>query len=228
MSEWVKLKAADGFELSAYVTRPEGEVLGGIVILQEIFGVNKSIRAVADHYAAEGFVAIAPQLMDRIEPGLELGYSEADMKKAFSLYPKLNPDLSVKDVAAAFAHLAGEGKGTAVLGFCYGGLTTWLSATRGPANGFTPTCAVGYYAGGIGNVATEEPSCPVLLHFGANDDHIGQEQVQAVRNAHAEVVIYEYEGAGHAFANPDRPSYVADAAKLADSRSLDFLNRHIG
>lgn len=227
MSEWVKLKAADGFELSAYVSRPEGEVLGGIVILQEIFGVNQSIQAVADHYAEEGFVAIAPQLMDRIELGLNLGYDEAGMKKAFSLYPELKPELSVKDVAAAFQHIAGEGKGTAVLGFCYGGLTTWLSATRGPANGFTPTCAIGYYPGGVGNVATEEPSCPVLLHFGANDDHIGQDQIQAVRNAHSEVVIYEYEGAGHAFANPDRPSYVAEAAKLAAGRSFNFLNRHI-
>lgn len=227
MSEWVKLKAADGFQLSAYVSRPAGEVLGGIVILQEIFGVNKSIRAVVDHYAEEGFVAIAPQLMDRIEPGLDLGYDEAGMKKAFGLYPQLNPDLSVKDVAAAFQHIAGEGKGTAVLGFCYGGLTTWLSATRGPANGFTPTCAVGYYAGGIGNFATEQPSCPVLLHFGAEDDHIGKDQVEAVRKAHPDVIIYEYEGAGHAFANPDRPSYVPEAAKLAAGRSFNFLNRHI-
>lgn len=228
MSEWVKLQAADGFELSAYVSRSAGEVLGGIVILQEIFGVNKSIQAVADHYASEGFVAIAPQLMDRIEPGLNLGYGEADMQKAFSLYPKLNPELSVKDVAAAFQHIAGEGKGTAVLGFCYGGLTTWLSATRGPANGFTPACAIGYYAGGIGKVASEEPSCPVLLHFGAADDHIGQDQIQAVRDAHGDdVLIYEYEGAGHAFANPDRPSYVAEAAKLAAGRSFNFLKRHI-
>jgi len=198
--------------------------------VQEIFGVNKSIRAVVDSYAAEGYLAIAPAVMDRIEPGLDLGYDDAGLQKAFSLYPKLNPDDSVKDVAAAFQHIAAqlEGKGVAVLGFCYGGLTTWLSATRGPANGFTLAAAVGYYAGGIGKVATEQPHCPVLLHFGADDDHIGPEQVEAVRKAHPEVEINLYEGAGHAFANPDRPSYVYSAARLADERSLAFLRQHVG
>ena len=92
MSEWVKVTASDGFELSAYVARPQGEPLGAIVVIQEIFGVNKSIQAVADSYAKDGFLAVAPAIMDRIERGLNLGYGEADLKKAFSLYPKLNPD----------------------------------------------------------------------------------------------------------------------------------------
>lgn len=228
MGEWVKLKAADGQELSAYMARPAGDVRGGVVVVQEIFGVNKSIRAVVDHYAKEGYVAIAPALFDRMQPGIELGYGEEDLKKAFALYPKLNPDVSLKDVAAAFQHIAGESKGTAVLGFCYGGLVTWLSATRGPANGFTPACTVSYYPGGIGKVAAEQPSCPTLLHFGAVDDHIGKEQVEAVREAHPEALVYEYEGAGHAFANPDRPSYVPEAAQLANQRSLEFLKKQIG
>jgi carboxymethylenebutenolidase len=227
MSEWVTVKASDGNELSAYIARPQGEVRGGVVVVQEIFGVNKSIRAVADHYAAEGFVAIAPAIFDRIEKGVELGYDEAGMKKAFSLYPQLDPQKAVLDVGAAFQHIAGEGKGTAVLGFCFGGLVSWLAATRGPENGFTPACTVGYYAGGIGKVAAEEPSCPVMLHFGAADDHIGPEQVDAVRTAHPEVLIYTYEGVGHAFANPDRPSFRADAAKLAEERSLEFLKKNL-
>lgn len=227
MGEWVTVKASDGHELSAYVARPQGTVRGGLVVVQEIFGVNRSIRGVADEYARHGYVAIAPALFDRFEKGIELGYGEEDMKKAFGLYPKLDPAVSLKDIAAAFQHVAGEGKGTAVLGFCYGGLMSWLSATRGPENGFRPTCTVGYYAGGIGKVATEEPSCPVLLHFGAEDSHIGSDQVEAVREAHPEVAIHMYEGANHAFANPDRPSFVADAAKLADERSLQFLNKHI-
>jgi carboxymethylenebutenolidase len=228
MSEWVKLKTTDGVELQGYVKRPQGAAFGGVVVVQEIFGVNKSIRAVVDHYAREGYVAIAPAIFDRIELGVELGYDEAGMKKAFSLYPKLDPAETLKDIAAAFDFVKSEGAGTAVIGFCYGGLMSWLSATRGSENGFTPACTVGYYAGGVGKVAAEEPSCPVMLHFGAADDHIGKEQVDAVRIAHPEVLVYEYQGAGHAFANPDRPSYVAAAAKLADERTLEFLKKNIG
>jgi carboxymethylenebutenolidase len=210
------------------VARPAGEVRGGVVVIQEIFGVNGSIRSVADKFAQEGYVAIAPALFDRIEPGIELGYGEEDMKKAFSLYPKLDVNASLKDVAAAFEFIKDEGKGTAVLGFCYGGLVSWLAATRGPENGFTPACTVGYYAGGIGKVADEEPSCPVMLHFGADDDHIGQEQVEAVREKHPEVQLYVYEGVGHAFANAQRSSYNEEAAKLAGERSLEFLKKNIG
>jgi len=98
---------------------------------------------------------------------------------------------------------------------------------RGETLKMRPDCAVGYYAGGIGKFASEEPVCPVMLHFGAADDHIGKDQIDAVRTAHPDVEIYLYEGAGHAFANPDRPSYVADAAKLADARTLEFLKKNL-
>ena len=227
MGDWVTVEASDGHELSAYIARPQGAVRGGVVVVQEIFGVNPSIRAVVDEYASRGYVAIAPALFDRFEKGIELGYSGGDAKKALSFYAKLDPALSVKDVGAAFEHIGKQGKGTAVLGFCYGGLVAWLSATRGPANGFRPACTVSYYPGGVGKVATEAPSCPTLLHFGAEDNHIGSDQVEAVRDAHPDAVIYVYEGAGHAFANPNRSSYVSDAATLADERSLQFLNKHI-
>ncbi len=227
MGDWVKLKADDGHELGAYVATPEKEPVGAIVVVQEIFGVNKSIRGVADQYAQEGFVAIAPALFDRFERNLELGYGEADMKKAFGLYPKLEPNVSLLDIAAAFHHVKQAGKPTGVLGFCYGGLTTWLSATRGETLRMQPDCCVGYYPGGVGKVAAEDPVCPVLLHFGAADDHIGKDQVDAVRTAHPEVEIYLYAGAGHAFANPDRPSYNAAAAAVADARSLAFLKANL-
>jgi carboxymethylenebutenolidase len=161
MGEFVKLTAVDGHELSAYVARPEGEAIGALVVVQEIFGVNPSIRGVADAYAEEGFVAVAPAIFDRFERGLELGYGPEDMKKAFEIYPKLNPDTTLLDVAAAHEYAKGMGKGTGVLGFCYGGLMAWLSATRGEDLKMQPSCTVGYYAGGIGKVATEEPSCPV-------------------------------------------------------------------
>jgi carboxymethylenebutenolidase len=228
MGDWVKLKADDGHELGAYVATPAQEPVGAVVVVQEIFGVNSSIRKVADDYAAEGFVAIAPALFDRFERNVDLGYGPADMQKAFQhFYPKLDPNVSLLDIAAAFHHVKAAGKPTGVLGFCYGGLMTWLSAVRGETLKMQPDCCVGYYAGGIGKFASEEPVCPVMLHFGAADDHIGKDQVDAVRTAHPDVEIYLYEGAGHAFANPDRPSYVADAAKLADARSLEFLKKNL-
>jgi carboxymethylenebutenolidase len=228
MSEWTKLTADDGHILSAYVARPSAEPIGAIVVVQEIFGVNSSIRGVADAYAREGFLAVAPAIFDRFEPGLELGYGPEDMKKAFGIYPQLNPDVTLLDVAAAFLYAKEKsGKATGVVGFCYGGLVTWLSATRGEKLRMQPGCCVGYYAGGIGKVAAEEPVCPVMLHFGAADDHIGSDQIEAVRAAHPDVEIYLYDGVGHAFANPDRPSYSAEAAKLADERSLAFLKANL-
>jgi carboxymethylenebutenolidase len=228
MSEWVNLKAADGHELSAYVAKPEGEPIGALVVMQEIFGVNPSIRGVADSYAKHGFLAIAPAIFDRFERGLQLTYGDEDMKRAFELYAKLDPEVQLLDVAAAFKHVKAAGKKVGVLGFCYGGLVTWLSATRAKAHQIQPNVCVGYYPGGIGKVAAETPVCPVTLHFGADDTHIGSDQVDAVRKAHPDVEIFLYEGVGHAFANPDRPSYNAPAAKLADERSLAFLKKHIG
>ena len=228
MGDWVKVKADDGHELGAYVATPASEPIGAVVVVQEIFGVNKSIRGVADDYAAEGFLAIAPALFDRFEKNVELGYGQQEMQRAFQyFYPKLDPNVSLLDVAAAFHHVKQAGLPTGVLGFCYGGLTTLLSATRGENVRMQPDCAVGYYAGGIGKFATEEPVCPVLLHFGGADDHIGKDQIDAVRTAHPDVEIFLYEGVGHAFANPDRPSYNAAAAKLAQLRSLEFLKANL-
>lgn len=227
MGDWIKLKADDGHELGAYVATPAKEAVGAVVVVQEIFGVNKSIRKVADDYAAEGFLAIAPAIFDRYERNLELGYGEADMKKAFGLYPKLDPNVTLIDIAAAFHHAKQMDKPTGVLGFCYGGLVTWLAATRGEDYKMQPDCCVGYYPGGVGKVAAEEPVCPVMLHFGAADDHIGKDQIDAVRNAHPEVEIFLYDGVGHAFANPDRPSYNAAAGAEAWKRSLAFLKENL-
>ncbi len=228
MGENVQLQAKDGQKLSAYVARPQSEVKGGLVVVQEIFGVNAHIRSVVDSYAEQGYVAIAPALFDRIEPGIELTYGSEDMQRAFALYGKLDPATAILDVAAAFQHVQGEGAGAGVMGCCYGGLMAWLSATRGPDIGFAPRCAIGYYAGGIGNVATEDPSCPVMLHFGAEDSHIGKDQVDAVRNAHSEVEVFVYEGAGHAFnRDVDPKSFHPQAAALAKERTAAFLAKNI-
>jgi len=118
MGSWVDLKADDGHRLGAYVATPEGEAIGAVVVVQEIFGVNSSIRAVVDAYAGEGFVAIAPALFDRFEPNVELGYGEADMKRAFQeFYPKLDPNVSLVDVAAAFQYVKRVWWGSAMEGW---------------------------------------------------------------------------------------------------------------
>ena len=229
MGEWLQLKVGDGHELSAYMERPEGEPKGGLVVVQEIFGVNRHIQSVVKGYAREGYVAVAPALFDRFAPGVQLQYGGEDMQKAFALYGQLVPEKAILDVAAAFQQVANEGAGAGVVGFCYGGFMAWLSATRGKANGFTPKCAVGYYAGGIGKVATEQPNCPVMLHFGAEDTHIGKDQVDAVRQAHPDVQIFVYEGAGHAFnRDVDPNSFSPEASALARQRTLAFLKENIG
>ncbi len=228
MAESIPLIARDGHELSMYVSRPLGTPAGAVVVLQEIFGVNAHIRSVADGFAKEGYVAVAPALFDRIERGVELKYEGADMQKAVGLLQKLTPDTALLDVSAAFARLEEEGhKSIAVIGFCYGGLLTWLTATRGRAYEIRPACCVGYYAGGIGSVAKEEPSCPVLLHFGANDSHIGPEQIKAVREAHPEVEIRIYEGAEHGFNCDARAAYNPEQASIARERTLSFLKAHM-
>lgn len=228
MSEWVKLTAQDGHELKAYVARPEGEARGALVLVQEIYGVNAHIRSVADGYAQDGFIVVAPALFDRFERDLELDYSAEGSTRAFELYAQLQIDWTMMDVAAAYEYAKGTGKGIGVVGFCYGGLTAWWVATKGETYKMQPSCAVGYYAGGIGKFAADEPVCPVMLHFGTNDDHIGMDQVDAVRKAHPEVEVFLYEGAGHAFNRDADPSkFNAEAAKLARERSLEFLKAHV-
>src|SRR4051794_24667109 len=223
MSDWSKLQASDGHELNAYVARPSGEPIGAIVMIQEIFGGNAHIRSVADGYARDGFVVVAPALFDRFERGVELKYEGEDAKKAYALMGKLNPDTALLDVAAAYELAKESKKGIGVIGFCYGGLMSWLTATRGETLKMQPSCWVGYYPGGIGKFVAEEPSCPVMLHFGAEDSHIGSDQVEAVRSAHPEVEIFVYPGAEHAFNRDVGASYHAPSATLARERTLSFL-----
>ena len=223
MSEHVKLQASDGHELDAYVAHPEGEPIAGLVVVQEIFGVNPHIRSVADGYAKDGFLAVAPALFDRYQRGLELGYEGADMQKAMSLIPGLNLDHALKDTAAAIEHARRQaGKKVGVIGYCFGGTIAWLAAARPGVD-----AAVGYYGGQIAKFADEHPKAPIMLHFGKLDQHIPKQSIDAVQAAHPQVPVFWYD-AGHGFNCNDRASYNAEAAKLARERSLEFLKKHLG
>jgi carboxymethylenebutenolidase len=222
MTEYVTLKAADGHELSAYVARPEGEPIAGLVVVQEVFGINAHIRSVADGYAKDGFLAVAPALFDRIERGVELAYDGADLQRAMSFIPRLDTEKALADVAAAMEFAAtATGKKVGVVGYCFGGTLAWLAATR-----LHPAAAVGYYGGRIGNYAGETPSAPVMLHFGKQDNHIPAEEVERVHAAHPEVEIYWYD-AGHGFNCDARASYNKEAALVARERTLSFLMKHL-
>jgi carboxymethylenebutenolidase len=223
MNEHVTLRAVDSHELSAYVSRPLGEPVARLVVVQEIFGVNAHIRAVTDGYARDGFLAIAPALFDRIERGVELAYDGIDLQKAMGFIPKLNAEKALADVAAAieFGQTA-TGKKVGVVGFCYGGTMAWLAAAR-----LHPDAAVGYYGRRISNYADERLSAPVMLHFGRQDAHIPAEEVEKVHAAHPEVEIYWYD-AGHGFNCDARASFNPQAAHEARVRTLDFLKKNLG
>jgi len=223
MSEQVKLKAADGHELDAYVARASGTITAGLVVIQEAFGLNRHIRSVADGYANDGFLAVAPALFDRMERGVELAYTGADAQKGIALARQINPDDAMKDIAAALEYLRNQGvKKCGVIGYCLGGTMAWLSATR-----LNCAAAVGYYGGNIGRFEQEKPRCPVMLHFGMLDKHIPKEEIDKVKAAHPEVQIFWYDGADHGFNCNDRASYNPEAARLARERSLAFLKQYL-
>jgi carboxymethylenebutenolidase len=223
MGEFVKLTASDGHELDAYVAKPEGEPIAGLVVVQEIFGVNAHIRAVTESYARDGFFTVAPALFDRVERGVDLGYDGADWEKAMSFMPKLDMEAMTKDTAAAIEYARQQtGKKTGVIGYCLGGSIAWVAAAK-----LGVDAAVGYYGGHIAHFADMQLHCPIILHFGAKDLHIKEEDRAKIAAAHPEVPIYLYD-ADHGFNCDMRGSYDAESAKLARERSLAFLKEHLG
>ncbi|AFL86983.1 dienelactone hydrolase-like enzyme [Terriglobus roseus DSM 18391] len=226
MSEWVKLTASDGNEMDAYVVRPKGEPKAALVVVQEIFGVNKNIQLAADEWASHGFLVIAPQMFDRFEKSVDLGYDKAGWAEAMRLAGQFAPDMQPQtvDVDAAIDWLRNETEANVgVVGYCFGGTMAWLSACR-----LKIEAAVGFYGGSIVNFAQEKPQAPVMLHFGGQDEHIPAEAIGKIQSAHPEIPIFVYENAGHAFARSvDPKAYVADAAALATKRSVLFFEQHL-
>ena len=227
MGEFVQLKAADGQSIPAYVAKPAGKPKGGIVVLQEIFGVNSHIREVADGYAAAGYLAVAPSTFHRVKADVELGYEPADMQAGSALKAAVEalPAPGVQqDIQAAIEHAAQAGK-VGITGFCWGGLLTWRAACL--ANGLS--AAVPYYGGGVTTPeeAARQPKVPVLAHFGDQDHWIPLEGVEAFKQKHPEVEVHVYH-ANHGFNCDQRGSYDAAAAKLARERTLAFFAKHVG
>jgi carboxymethylenebutenolidase len=227
MGQFTDLKAADGQAIPAYVAQPKGQARGGIVVIQEIFGVNSHIRAVAEGYAAEGYLAVAPAIFHRVKPDVELGYEQDDMTAGMALKTATEalPSPGVmQDIQAAIKHASQAGK-VGIVGFCYGGLLTWRSACT--LAGLS--AAVPYYGGGVTtpDEVARKPKCPVLAHFGDQDHWIPLESVEAFRKAHPEVEVHVYH-ANHGFNCDQRGSWNAEAAKLARERTLAFFGKHVG
>jgi len=222
MGDTAQLTASDGHKLAAYRAAPPGQAKGGLVIAQEIFGINGHIRRVCDRYAADGFEVVAPALFDRIEHGVELDYSDASIQKGRALRGQLKDDDLVRDVSAAAASL--QAARAAVVGYCFGGYVAWVAA--GQVDGLS--AAVCYYGGGIAGKKALQPQCPVQMHFGDRDGAIPLSDVAAIQAEHPKIPIFVYDGAGHGFCCDERASFDADACERARRRTLAFLDDHLG
>jgi carboxymethylenebutenolidase len=219
MGAFTTIMARDGHEFQAWLAAAPARPRGAVVVIQEIFGINAYIRAVTDGFAAAGYTAIAPSLFDRVRRGIQLGYSDAERQEGAGYTKQLAAENTMKDVAAAVAVVRNSGR-VGTVGYCFGGALSYLAACQLPV-----ACAVVYY-GRAANYLDQTPRCPVLYHFGTDDQSIPASDVEKIRAAaRPDAVIYTYEGAGHGFSCDQRSSYNPEAAGLARTRTLEFLER---
>jgi carboxymethylenebutenolidase len=228
------VSAADGFAMGAYhaearVDERQSRRRGGLVLLQEIFGVNANIRALADSFAADGFDVIAPSMYDRTEPGFQAGYDDEGFQKALAAAGATDWDLAMGDIQAAIDALEGP---VFVAGFCWGGTATWLAAAR--CRGITAASA--FYGHAIKGFLDEKPQVPIILHYGDRDPFVHPEDVDAIDKGLPDIRVFRYE-AGHGFFS-DRAAvmgggadrfvngYDADASALARRRTLQFFENY--
>ena len=223
MGKHFTLTASDQHQLGAYRADPSGPSKGGVVVIQEIFGVNHHIRAVCDRLAAEGYTAVAPALFDRTQKGFECGYTPDEIANARKFVAAPNWDAMLKDTQAAIDELKKEGP-VAIIGFCMGGSIAFLAATR--LNGLS--CAIAYYGGQIAKFADEKPKVPMQMHFGEKDQGIPMTDVEAIKGKRGgDSEIYTYPDAPHGFHCDERQSYTKSAAEAAWPRALAFLQKHL-
>lgn len=223
MGEDIRLKSAAG-EIGAYLAKPAGTPKGGVVVIQEIFGVNHHIKAVTDFFASQGYLALAPRFFDHIKTGIELGYTPDTIAegRGYVMQPGFT-DKAVQDAEAAIQELKTRGaRKVGVTGYCWGGTISWLAATR-----LKPDAVSGYYGGGIHGARNEKPTVPTQLHFGDKDMHIPMTHVNELRKLHPDVQIFDYP-ADHGFHCDERGSWDAAASKQAMARTLEFFGKHVG
>ena len=219
-----QLRASDGFTLGAYEALPDGDAArGAVVVIQEIFGVNDHIREVCDGYARDGYAVIAPQIFDRAERDVELGYEEDDMTRGIGIaFQGLDRENTLKDLQAAVDEVGKYGR-VGLVGYCFGGLLTWVGACE--LEGVT--CASAYYGGGIAGELERTANCPVIMHFGELDAHIPMTDVERIRTALPDVDVYVYP-ADHGFNCDHRASHHGPSAATARERTLAFFAEHLG
>lgn len=220
MSEFTTIMARDGHEFQSWLAPPEGRARGAIVVVQEIFGVNSHIRSVTDGYAAEGYLAIAPALFDRVRRGIELGYSDEEMQEGRGYVQQLKRPGILADLSAAIAVVRHAGR-VGVVGYCWGGTIAYVAACE-----LTIACAVSYYGGSTTQELDKHPKCPVMYHFGERDKHIPASDIAKIKAADPRGEFYMYP-ADHGFNCDQRASYDAPSAKLARERSLAFFAKHL-
>jgi carboxymethylenebutenolidase len=221
MGDYTTLMARDGHEFQAWLAGPTGTPRGAVVVLQEIFGLNSHIRAVADGFAADGYLAIAPALFDRVRRDLQLGYTAADVEEGRGTMRQLAQAKVSLDIGAAINVVKHAGR-VAAIGYCWGGTQAYLAACDLPV-----ACAVAYYGTGIVANLAHHPKAPVLYHFGERDKSIPPEAIEQVRAANPDAAVHVYP-ADHGFNCDQRASFDAASAQLARGRTLDFLAAHLG
>ena len=216
MGEFTTLMARDGHEFNAWLAAPSGTTRGALVLAQEIFGVNRHIRAVVDSFAAEGYVTIAPCLFDRIRRGIELGYSEAEVQQGRGYRLQIPKEKTLVDLSACINVVRHSGR-VSILGYCWGGTLAYIAACELPV-----FCAISYYGGQIKDHLDKSPRKPVMYHFGEKDPHIPMSDVDKIRAADPNGIFHLYP-ADHGFNCEERGTYDAPSATLARQRTLQFL-----
>lgn len=222
MGTHITLTASDGFKLGAYRADAQGKPKGGLVVIQEIFGVNHHIRAVCDRFAALGYTSVAPALFDRYQPNFECGYTPPEIESARGYIQKADMGKMLADTQAAITSLQSVGK-VGVVGYCLGGTIAFLAACR--LSGLS--CAIGYYGGMIAKDADEKPKVPTILHFGETDHSIPMSDVEIVKQKRPDVETFVYP-AGHGFACDERGSFHEASHKQALERTLGLLRKCVG
>lgn len=224
MAEMIKIKstAADGFEFAAYHAEAQGKRRGGVVVIQEIFGIDQYVRADVERWASLGFEAVAPSMFDRVRPGFEVGHDEVGMTQAMATVQRAKPADAMADITACIAFLAAKGP-VFIVGYCYGGTMTWHAA----ANLDGLSAASSYYGGGVAGAADLALKCPVICHLGRKDGHIPADEVKTkIQAAHPGLPVYVYEKSGHGFNNDGRPDSDPEDVALARKRTLELFEQN--